>query len=459
MAAAPAVLEALGPAGPYQARKHVPVTDVAGAPIAELGMVPALYVTRALAAIRRARPPSAAERLAVIGRAGELFAEETIDGLTPAEYEHAASRVSGIPLPAVREATATTARRLANIGRSVDAARPAAAVTDWHHQRAAGGAAVWTRRGEVFAVHASGAHPGAHGLWPEALALGYRVAVRPGRREPFTPHRLVAALRTAGFDPDQVVVVPTENDAANALLRDADLAYGGDEVVRQHAGDPKVLQQQPGRSKILITAGARWREQLDVITDSVSHHGGAGCVNATAVLVEGDPAPVAEAIAARLAYLPSLPPQHDKAVLPVQDVASARALEKFLQAKAEGCRAWLGGDGIADELGEGGAVLRPAVYQVDSPDASQLGVELPFSCVWVGPWSRADGLDPLCDTLSLTVLSGGEDGDEELADALVAEPSIGNVHIGGHPTWQTGIGLPHDGYLAGFLMRTKTVIR
>ena len=32
MAAAPAVLEALGPAGPYQARKHVPVTDVAAHP-------------------------------------------------------------------------------------------------------------------------------------------------------------------------------------------------------------------------------------------------------------------------------------------------------------------------------------------------------------------------------------------------------------------------------------------
>ena len=61
------------------------------------------------------------------------------------------------------------------------------------------GGAVWARRGEVLAVHAPGNAPGVHGLWPQALALGYRVAIRPSRREPFTAHRLDHGLARAGF--------------------------------------------------------------------------------------------------------------------------------------------------------------------------------------------------------------------------------------------------------------------
>ena len=71
------------------------------------------------------------------------------------------------------------------VGSAFDAirpARPAGAALDWREERTRGGAAVWARRGEVFAVHAAGNGPGVHGLWPQALALGYRVAVRPSRR-------------------------------------------------------------------------------------------------------------------------------------------------------------------------------------------------------------------------------------------------------------------------------------
>ncbi len=44
-------------------------------------------------------------------------------------------------------------------------------------------------------------------------------------------------------------------------------------------------------------------------------------------------------------------------------------------------------------------------------------------------------------------------------DALVAEPTISNVYVGDHPTYWIEPGIPHDGYLAEFLMRTKAVIR
>lgn len=49
--------------------------------------------------------------------------------------------------------------------------------------------------------------------------------------------------------------------------------------------------------------------------------------------------------------------------------------------------------------------------------------------------------------------------DEALIDALLQEPTISNVYLGDHPTYWIRPGVPHDGYLGEFLMRTKTVIR
>lgn len=450
-------LDALGPAGGYRSRNRVVVPDVAGAPVVELSLVPRLFVNRALSALHQATTMPAAERAAALGRAAEVFATATIDGLDFDTYERTVARVSGVPLAVVHAAAVSIvdcARRAAD---SAYQARPAGAVDDWRDPATRAGRAVWTRRGSVFAVHAAGNHPGPHGLWLEALALGFRVAVRPSRREPLTPHRLVLALREAGFGPDQVVLLPTDHDAAGEMLDGADLGmvYGGADVVAKYAGDARVLPQGPGRSKILVTAEVDWRDHLDTIVDSIAHEGGVACINATGVLVEGDPAPLAEAIAERLAAIPSLPPEDDQAVLPVQPVDSARAFEKYLLGQATGARAWLGGDGIVDELDSGGAALRPAVHELERADDRRLGIELAFPCAWVAPWTRADGVAPLRDTLALTALTT----DEGLVDQLIDEPTVSNVYLGDHPTYWIEPGVPHDRYLGEFLMRTKAVVR
>ncbi|MFF3767070.1 aldehyde dehydrogenase family protein [Streptomyces sp. NPDC001922] len=448
-------LDVLGPSGVYRARNRQTVTDVAGRTTAELGVAPKLFVSRAMRALRAAVPLPVDARVAAIARAGELFATAELGGLTPEAYEHAVSRVAGLPVTVVRAATRTLAHRTAHLHRGLQFARPTGAVTDWRDPLTRTGRAVWARRGEVLAVHAAGNHPGTHSLWPEALALGYRVAVRPSRREPLTPHRLVLALRAAGFGDDHVMLLPTEHEPAEAMLRAADLAYGSDEIIREHAEDRRVLSLTPGRSKVLLTGDVDWRRHLDTLVDSIAHHGGTGCVNATAVFVEGDTAPVAEALAERLASLPSLPPEDDKARLPVQSARSARALESYVLGRAAGARAWLGGGGIADDLGDGSAVLRPAVFELDRPDAPEAGTEVPFPCVWVAPWNRAAGVAPLRDTLVMSAFTD----DEELIDALCDEPTVSNLYVGDHPTHWTDTGMPHDGYLADFLMRSKTVLR
>jgi len=451
------LLPALGPKGEFRTKSTSTVTDVAGADVAELSLVPALYVSSTLAALRRASSLAAGDRIDAMTRAAVMFATGTLGGQSAEEYQYSTSRVGGVPISAVRAATATIVDRMSKVRESLGCARPGGAVGDWRDPSARTGTAVWTRRGDVFAVHAAGNSPAPHGTWPEALALGYRVAVRPSSRDPFTPYRLVTALRAAGFPDDHVVFLPADHAAADVILRGADLGivYGGEEVVKKYEKDPRVLAQGPGRSKILLTAGTDWRQHLDVIVESVSVDGGMSCMNATGVFVEGDPAPLAEAIAGRLASLPALPPQDEKAVLPVQPLAAARAIEAYLLRKASTARTWLGGDGIVHDLGDGSAALSPAVYELDDPAAPQAGAEMPFPCVWVAPWTPGAGIAPLRDTLVLTAITQ----DARLVDRLLAEPSISNVYIGGRPTHWMAPGVPHDGYLADFLMRNKGVIR
>ena len=299
-------------------------------------------------------------------------------------------------------------------------------------------------------VHAAGNHPAVHSLWLQALALGYRVAVRPSRREPFTPYRLISALRAAGFGDDQVVLLPCEHDVADEILRCADLGlvYGGDEVIAKYGGDARVLPQGPGRSKVLVTADSPWEPVLDMIVSSIAHHGGVGCINATGILVEGDPAPLAAALAARLAALPD-------AVLPRYPLAGALALRDHLAKRAVGTEPLLGADQLVTDLGDGSAVLRPALHLLDSSSAPQLGAELPFPCAWIAPWHRDEGLAPLRDTLVLTAVTG----DEDLVSDLVGDPTIANVYLGDLPTHHFHPNLPHDSYLAEFLMRTKAVVK
>jgi acyl-CoA reductase-like NAD-dependent aldehyde dehydrogenase len=450
-------LDALGPAGAYHAHERQTISDVAGDPVAELSLVPRLFVTRAMAALRKARTLPVDERLAAVAHAGELYATGVVDGMPAAEHQRAVSRVTGLPIAVVRGASQQIAHAAAQIHQSTQAARPLGAVNSWRDPLTRTGRGVWTRRGDVFAVHAPGNEPGVHGLWLEALALGYRVAVRPSRRDPLTPHRLICALRACGLGDDQVVLLPTSYEVADELLRGADLAmaYGGEDVMRKYASLSSMLPQGPGRSKILLAGDVDWRDHLDVVVSSISALAGRACVNTTAVFVEGDTAPVAEAIAERLSALPSLAPEHEQAVLPVLPVAEARRLERYLLARAQGTRPWLGGDGIVDELGDGSAVLRPAVHELARSDAPQAQVELAFPCVWVAPWSPEAGVEPLKETLVLTAITE----DAGVVDALVSEPTIRNVYVGDHPTWWIEPGVPHDGFLADFLMESKAVIR
>ena len=449
-------LAALGPDGDYRTRNREIIKDTAGVPVAESSVVPRLFVNRSIDAQRKLPPLPAAQREAALTRAADVFVSSTIAGLDFDNYVELTCRVSGLPMAAARAGAHTVAESLTTACDAVNPARPSGASPDWRELSTQAGGAVWTRRGEVLAVHAPGNAPGVHALWPQALTLGYRVAVRPSRREPFTAHRLIHALRQTGFRAADALYLPTDHTVADAVIQAADLAmvYGGQDVVDRYAHDPRVLTNGPGRTKILITAECDWREYLDVIVDSIANLGGMACVNATAVLYEGDAAPLAVAIAERLSTIAPLPNTDERAVLPTTSIDAARALADHLAAKAVGTVAILGADGVVADLGGGFAALRPALHLLPGPDPAKLNVELPFPCVWVSPWARADGVAPLRNSLVLGVITS----DDALVDELVHEPTVTNVYRGHHATHFSAPHIPHEGFLADFLMRNKGFI-
>jgi acyl-CoA reductase-like NAD-dependent aldehyde dehydrogenase len=449
-------IDALGPGGEYRTRRREIITSTDGPAVAELSIVPPLYVSRTLAAQRKVTPLPVGRRAAALTGAAAIFADGVVAGLDFEAYVGLASRVSGLPIAVARAGARSVVDAVGGAFEAVGPARPVGATLDWREGPTRRGGAVWARRGEVFAVHAAGNGPGVHGLWPQALALGYRVAVRPSRREPLTAHRLVHALRQAGFRHEDAVYLPTDHAGADEIVRSADLTmvYGGQQVVDKYADDPAVIVNGPGRSKVLITADRDWRDHVDLVVDSIANLGGMACVNTTAVLYEGDAAPLAEAIAQRLAAIEPLATDDERAVLPTQPLEQARALADYLAGKAAGSTPLLGADQVVADLGDGYAALRPAVHLLAAPTADTLNVELPFPCVWVSPWSPAAGLQPLRHSLVVSAITG----DHKLIDKLLAEPTIGNVYFGPHPTWYATPDIPHDGFLADALMRTKGFI-
>ncbi|MEU1106272.1 aldehyde dehydrogenase family protein [Streptomyces tibetensis] len=445
-------VDAITEAGEYRARAGKPLRLPDGREIGTLSEVPRLYVTRAFGRLAQAPVLPYATRLEMLAKAADLFENAVLEGQSVDDYLDLVSLCAGVPRAIAHASVAAIARTLRALPDTLAQEIPRGAVTDLDDPRLRDGAAYWARRGRTLAVHASGNTPGVHSLWPSALALGYAVAVRPSSREPFTPQRLVRAFREAGFA-SHVALLPTDHDVADVLIEQADraLVYGGQSVVDKYAADPAVLTQGPGRSKTVVTDDVDWHEHLDTIAASVANLGGAACTCTTAVLVEGDLA-TAHAFAAALAgRLAEVEAGKHRTELPEE---TARQLADYVEQAGKGTTPY-GREDIVETVRPGTAVLHPVVRVAADAEASVLGVELPFPCVWVAPFRRADGIAPLASSLVVAAITE----DMEFGRRLLDEPGIANVYLGAHTTTWMKPGVPHDGYLSEHLMRTKGVIR
>ena len=440
--------------GEQRTRARETVHAVGGPPVASLSLAPDLLVAQTLARQKRAAPLPAEERARRLAEAAERFLDDVLGGLAFAEHVRLVRRVSGHNAALSERLSRAVADAIAQAPDRADRARPRGSVRSWREVGRGGGSGVWTRRGETLGAVLSGNTPTIQNGWLQALALGYRVAVRPSRREPFTAHRVIAALRAAGFRDTDAAYLPTARTGASAILRRADLGltYGGDAVKAEYAGSSTIKVGGPGRSKTLIARDRATPRTVEAVAESVTALSGTACVNTTAVLVEGDHTGFARELAALLGERAAERRGTEDHLGPRVADEAAEALLAHLRGRP-GARPVTPLDEVAAAHPEGGTVLGPAVLTVDGPGNPLLAAELPFPCVWVAPWTREDGAGPLRDSLVVNAVTG----DAELIDALLRDPGITNVHLDA-PTVRGGGDLPHEDYIGGFLMRNKAVV-
>src|SRR4051812_12305591 len=110
--AEPVYLDALGPRGAYRPGAPSRVRDVSCTGVARLSLVPPLFVTRAMNALRQAGPIPEADLDRLFAVAADAFASGTTGGLSMRGDERLVSRASGTPPSGGRAATDGTARLL-----------------------------------------------------------------------------------------------------------------------------------------------------------------------------------------------------------------------------------------------------------------------------------------------------------------------------------------------------------
>ncbi|MER2473118.1 aldehyde dehydrogenase family protein [Photorhabdus laumondii] len=435
-------VEALALGESYVTRRRAAVINVLDEVVGETAIAPPVYICEVVRKMRIAPRLRLDEIHAAMKQAAKIYSSESVAGFSPAEYVQLTHRVIGLPASIIERSLIETSEVLMMMPEIIKASMPHGAI--WHvdDSRVAEGCALFSRRADVLAVLTGGNGPGAHALWPQALAFGYRILIKPSVREPFTAQRLVSSLQQAGLG-NYVALIPTDHQGADEMVSAADLSiiYGGQDIVNKYHSNPKVLIQGPGRSKIVVGSDVNIDEAVSLVARSVSALGGTACVSASAVLIEGDPVDFGQRLSEAFDQMDA------EEAFPLGSSNTTALLQKSLYPeKNEDLR-------LFGEQTSSGYILRPCVTVVDNPIDPLIQRELPFPCVTVAPYDRLKSSQMLSDSLVVTVFSKKP----EILGAVLSNTTISNVYAGDIPTtWMAPL-VPHDGYLSEFLMHSRGV--
>jgi acyl-CoA reductase-like NAD-dependent aldehyde dehydrogenase len=458
---------------PYFSKETVRLVDYAAArPIAEVsqanpGLISRDLIHDAWPALQRMTSGEALDRL---GRAAAHFMESELpvgeSGQTPEEFVAAQSATTGLPYALCRQNMEKIRAAMTNMAAILDGLTGGLdlAALDVGYGRRNGHTVSFAPRARRFGAVLPANSPGVHALWLPAVALRMPLALKPGQQEPWTPLRILEALRAAGFPGVGLGMYPCGHDGAGVILRrcGASMLFGSGATVRPWQGNASIEIHGPGFSKIVLgtDTSASWRRFLDLMVTSVAANGGRSCINASSIRTPSHAPELADALAERLAAI--VPRARDDvnatlAAFPDPQVAQGinAAIERGLaQGGAEDVTARHRGPQRLVTF-EGGAYLLPTVIycrEEDHPLANQEYL-FPFVSVVEVPAER------LCESLgpSLVVTLLSEDVD--LQQDLMARSDIGRLNLGPIPTTTIQWDQPHEGNLFVHLYQPRAFQR
>ena len=436
------------------------LTGFDGSPVGDATITPALMVhdvARRTSSALRALPIRAV--LDVFARAADIFCTGRPDGLAPEAYVRNASLTSGLPLSiTLRQTLGLFPSGMRTMGRFLEVQSPGGLdVFDSHLYEAAGARIALVPRGRTVGFLMPGNHPATHFMWLCALAMKMPVVVRPSSDDVFTPYRLAASLLDAGLPEDAVAFVPGGHDLVDTIVQSCSLSvlFGSQALADRYASNRNVRIHGPGRSKVVVLGDADFARAVDLICRLVMDDAGRGCINGSAVIVEGDAGKLAAAVARALERVPLRSPLAEGAQLGAVRPREADAYNAFIDSGlGSGAVELTPGRGHRVATVDGVALMRPTVLEVRSFEHPLFGMELPFPfVVFAAAGSRQEVLRAARN--SLAVVIAGQD--EALAHELLLDPSIEKVFEGGALSTEFDPLEPHEGYLLDFLFHKKSL--
>jgi acyl-CoA reductase-like NAD-dependent aldehyde dehydrogenase len=459
---------------PYRSLDAVVLTDLRSRnPVVEVGQANPGLIARDLAFSRDAAAELAtvrcSELVALCRRAADLLAREELPvgeaAQSPDDYCRQVAATTGFPVALARRNLERLAGALREMERVLAGLTRGVPLTTLDRGWDDGSGRTLSFRRETDALGAvlPSNSPGVHALWLPSIPLAVPLALKPGRHDPWTPHRVAQAFLAAGVPPAALGVYPGGHAAgAEILLRcRRSLLFGDQGTVAPWRGDPGVQIHGPGWSKVLFgdDLAASWAGYLDLLEESVATNGGRSCVNASGIWIPGHGRALAEALAERLARIaPRSLDDPDARLVALPSPEAAERASAFLDSQLA--------DGLATDvtarhrsagrvgLAEDGSVhLLPTVLYTRDPRHPVARLELPFPFVTVVEAAMPALLEGLDETLVLSLLSH----DPELRASLITDRRVDRLNLGPIPTSSISWDQPHEGNLFEHLYRQRSL--
>lgn len=429
-----------------------------GSLVAESTITPALLVHNL-----RTRPASGLrlmpirQILDIFARAGEIFGSGEPDGLSPEDYVRMSTLTSGLPLSMNRKQTiGAFPPALQMMEQFLRVQSPGGLdVFDSHVYDAEGLKIGFTPRGRNVGYVMPGNHPSTHFMWLCALAMKMSVVVRPSGDDVFTPYRAAMALLEAGLPEDAIVFAPGGHDLVDAIIDTCSLSvlFGMQPLADRYAANRNVRIHGPGRSKVVVMANADRDATVQLITRLVMDDAGRGCINGSAVVVEGDASDLAAAVAAALDRVPFQSPLNEGAELGSVRPNEAAAYNMLIDSRIGNGRELTESRNGRVVMVDGVGLMRPTAIAVPSSEHPLFGMELPFPFVVFTSAKRQDLVRAARQSLAVVV--AGED--PTIVEELLLEPTIDKVFGGGALSTEFDPREPHEGFLLDFLYQKKAI--
>jgi len=385
---------------------------------------------------------------------------------SPEQLVAAQSATTGLPHELCRQNMKKIEAAMANMGQILDGLTGGLdlATLDAGFGDRDGHVVSYAARSRRFGAILPANSPGVHALWVPAIALRTPVALKPGQREPWTPLRILEALRLAGLPETAFGYYPCGHDGAGVILRKCgcSMMFGAGPTVRPWLNDPRVEIHGPGYSKVLLgpDRSPSWADSVDLIVASVAANGGRSCINASGIRTASHGEELADALAQRLTQIVPRHRDDPEATLAAfSDPAIARSIDAAIerglaQGGAEDVTArYREGDRLVEF--EGGTYLQPTVIYCENADHALTNQEYLFPFVSVIEQPGEQLVPSLGPSLVLTALTE----EPSIEDALMARADIGRLNLGPIPTTVLQWDQPHEGNIFHHLYQQRAFQR